>query len=59
MNSSCKVDSSRLIHFCMLKGARSGLKQFLTTKDPLNMMKNVFYLTLKALSVLKIFKFLS
>ena len=33
--------------------------QFLTTESPLKMMKNVFYFTLKALFVLKIFKFLS
>ena len=41
------------------KGALSGLKQFLTTESPLKMMKNTFYLTSKALFVLKICKFLS
>ena len=30
-----------------------------TTENPLKMMKNAFYFTLKALFVLKIFKFLS
>ena len=41
------------------KGALSGLRQFLTTKSPLKIMKNAFYFTSKALFVLKIFKFLS
>ena len=41
------------------KGAFSDLRQFLAIKSPLKMMKNAFYLTLKALFVLKIFKFLS
>ena len=41
------------------KGALSGLKQFLATESPLKMMKNAFNFTSKALSVLKIFKFLS
>ena len=40
------------------KGALSGLRQFLATEIPLKMMKSAFYLTLKALFVLKIFKFL-
>ena len=42
-----------------LKGALSGLRQFLTAESSLKMMKNVFYFTLKALFVIKIFKFLS
>ena len=42
-----------------LKGAISGLRQFLATGRPLKMMKNAFYFTLKVLFVLKIFKFLS
>ena len=42
-----------------LKGALSGLRQFLGTQSPLKMMKNAFYFASKALSVLKIFKFLS
>ena len=33
--------------------------KFLITEIPLKMMKNAFYFTLKALFVLKIFKFLS
>ena len=44
---------------CMVKGALSGLIQFLATESPLKMMKNTFAFTLKALFVLKIFKFLS
>ena len=39
--------------------ALSGMRQFLATGSPLKMMKNAFCLTLKALFVLKIFKFLS
>ena len=45
-----------LINF---KGALLSLRQFLAIESPFKMMKNVFYLTLKALFVLKIFKFLS
>ena len=40
------------------KGALSGLRQFLATESTLKMMKNAFYFTSKALSGLKIFKFL-
>ena len=43
----------------VLKGALLSLRQFLATESPLKMMKNTFYFTLKALFVLKIFKFLS
>ena len=42
-----------------LKGALSGLRQFLATDSPLKMMKNAFYFTSRSLSILKIFKFLS
>ena len=42
-----------------LKDALSGLRQFLATEGHLKMMKNTFYFTLKALLLLKIFKFLS
>ena len=38
-----------------IKGALSGLEQFLTIKSPSKMMKNVFYFILKVLFVLKIF----
>ena len=41
-----------------LKGALSGLRHILATESSLKMMKNVFHFTLKALFVLKIFKFL-
>ena len=34
------------------------MRQFLVTESTLKMMKNVFYFNLKALFVLKIFKFL-
>ena len=46
-------------HFGNIKGALSGLRQFLETESPLKMMKNAFYLTSKVLFVLKIFNFLS
>ena len=42
-----------------IKGALSGLKQISLTETSLKMKKNVFYFTLKALLVIKIFKFLS
>ena len=42
-----------------IKGALSSLIQFLASESPLKKMKNVFHFTLKALFVLKIFKFLS
>ena len=42
----------------LLKGLLPGLIQFLTTENPLKMMKNNFYFTLKALFVLMVFKFL-
>ena len=51
--------------FCMVlilwgfKGALSGLRPFLAAVSFLKMVKNTFHFTLKALFVLKIFKFLS
>ena len=48
------------IHICWpFKGAPSGLTQLLTTTSSLKLFKNTFYFTLKAVFVLKIFKFLS
>ena len=38
-----------------VKGTFSGLRQFLAAESPLKMMKNAFYFTLNALSILKIF----
>ena len=43
----------------VFKGAVSDLRQFLATESPLKIMENAFYFFLKALFVLKIFKFLS
>ena len=37
----------------MLKGALSGLRQYLANESSLKMMKNAFYFTQKALFVLK------
>ena len=42
-----------------LKGTLSDLIQFLATENRLEMMKNLFYFTLKVLFILKILKFLS
>ena len=47
------------MQFFYVKIALKVLRQFLITESPLKMMKNDFYLTLKALFVLKIFKCLS
>ena len=41
-----------------LKGALSGLRQFLVNENHLKMVKNAFHFTLKALFVFKIFTFL-
>ena len=43
----------------LIKGPLSGLRKFLATESSLKITKNAFYFTLKALFVLKIFKFLS
>ena len=48
-----------MAHQYMLKGALSGLRQFLAIENPLKMMKNAFYFSSKVLFVLKILKFLS
>ena len=40
---------------CLLKGALSSLRQFLTTESPLKMMKNAFNFILKAILFIKIF----
>ena len=53
------LPKTQLCQFVTLKGALSGLRQFLLTESPLKMMKNAFSLSLKSLFVLKIFKFLS
>ena len=50
---------ARFRTICTIKGALSGLGQFLATESPLKMMKNAFYFTWKAPFVLTIFKFLS
>ena len=43
----------------LFKGPLLGLRQCLTTGNPLKMMKNVFYFILKSLLVLEIFIYLS
>ena len=44
---------------CHFKGSLSGFRQFLATESPLKVMKNAFYFTVRALFILKIFKFLN
>ena len=56
---SDKIDYWEIKSILILKGLLSGLKQLLATESILKIMKNAFYFTLKALFVLKIFKFLS
>ena len=46
------------MHEC-IKGALSGLRQFLAVESPLKMMKNALYFTSKALFIMKIFELLS
>ena len=41
------------------KGALLGLRKFLASESPSKMIKNALYFTLRALFILKIFKFLS
>ena len=58
------VSNFEKIIFAMLpkkwiKGALSGLRQFLAIESPLKMMKNVFYFTSKVIFIRKIFKFFS
>ena len=43
----------------VFKSPLSGLRRFLIRESPFKMMKNVFYFMWEALSVLKIFTFLS
>ena len=57
MNRNKQLKSD--LHNIQLKGALSGLRQFLVTESSLKMMKNTFHFTSKALFVLKIFNFLS
>ena len=50
----------RVLKFCInfIKGILLAFRKLLATESSLEMMKNAFYSTLKALFVLKIFKFL-
>ena len=50
---------SNTVSVMQIKGTLSGLGQFLATENPLKMMKNSFYFTLKAFFILKVFQFLS
>ena len=52
-------ECNAIIQFVDFKGALSGQRQFLANGSPLKRTKNALYLILKALFVLKIFKFLS
>ena len=56
--TSRKISSKRNL-MGVIKSALPGLREFLATKRPSKMLENAFYFTLKALFILKIFKFLS
>ena len=58
IGTSCKISSMRNL-MDVIKGALSGLMQFVANKSPSKMLENAFYFTLKALFILKIFKLLS
>ena len=58
VNSECSQASVVELFVKTVKGALYGLKHFFSTGNPLKIMKNVSYFTLKALFVLNIFKFL-
>ena len=55
---SSTLSESKSKKWQYLKSTVSDLRQFLATGSRLKMMKNAFYFTLKALIVLKMFKFL-
>ena len=54
-----KFHKSLLLIANIVKNAVSGLRQFLANESPWKIMKNAFCFILKALSVLKIFKYMS
>ena len=55
LSPTCNLVSSIIPWgLCTLKGALSGLRQFVATESPLKMIKNAFYFTLKSLFVLEI-----
>ena len=54
-----KSHKSPLLIANTVNSAVSGLRQFLATESPWKLKKNAFYFILKALFILKIFKFLS
>ena len=58
-NIDCSKPFFDLFNNEFFKGAHSDLRQFLAIESPSKVMKNVFYFTLKARFILKIFKFLS
>ena len=57
--TTCKIIDFAVPGDSRIKGALSGLRQFLTIESTLKMIKNAFYFTSKALFDLTIFKFLS
>ena len=57
-NSLLYFNFNQIVFKFSFKGAISGLRQFWATESTLKMIKNAFYLTLKAFLVLKIFIFL-
>ena len=55
---SIGVSPSLEAFLLLTKGALSGLREYLANENSLKIIKNAFDFTLKALSVLKLFKFL-
>ena len=58
-NQFSLINIKKSFSITLIKGALSGLRQYLANESPLKLMKNAFYFTLKPFFVLKIFKFLS
>ena len=59
IDTNVSVIRRRKLFLRNIKGALSGLRQFLATESLLKMMKNAFNFASKVLFVLKILKFLS
>ena len=59
IDSAKKLFLQRIKKKVKFKEVLSGLRQFFATENPLKMIKNIFNFALKALFILKVFKFLS
>ena len=52
VRTESNAKTGKIIFWCNLKGALTGLRQFLATESPLKKMKNAFYFTSKAVFVI-------